>query len=55
MALLDVGTFLVCYIHVHVVFIPQWVEPRRHTVVGLCVCICMSVTHVSWRPLQARY
>ena len=25
---------------------PQWAEPRRHTVVGscVCVCICMSAT-----------
>ena len=26
------------------VIMPRWAEPRRHTVVGLCVCVvCMCV------------
>ena len=23
------------------VIMPRWAEPRRHTVVGLCVCVCV--------------
>ena len=32
-----------------------WAEPQRHTVVGVCVCVYLSVTSVSWRPLQGRH
>ena len=26
------------------IVIPWWVEPRRHTVVVLCVCVCVYVS-----------
>ena len=25
-----------------IIFMPRWAEPRRHTVVCLCVCVCVS-------------
>ena len=36
------------------IIMPQWAEPRRHTVVVLCVCVCMSLLPVSLQRLKGK-
>ena len=37
-----------------VIFMPQWAEPQRHMVVGVCVCMCVSVRRTLTKRQRAR-
>ena len=43
-----------CLAQVTRVIIPRWVEPKRHTVVGLRVCMCVSVRRTLTKHQRAR-
>ena len=46
-SLSDHGCCIWC--HFTIIIMPRWAEPRRHTVVGLCVCLSAGFLVARWK------